>query len=76
MDQIDSEILRELEDQGLTISEGVAIDARLVKSASLSLELVLSLEYHRLARGQNYRKRISFGEKRINRFFHSGGIRY
>jgi len=34
MDQINSEILRQFETQGLTINEGVAIDARLVKSAS------------------------------------------
>ena len=34
MDQINSEILRQFERQGLTINEGVAIDARLVQSAS------------------------------------------
>jgi len=34
MDQINSEILRQFEKQGLTINEGVAIDARLVKSAN------------------------------------------
>lgn len=34
MDQINSEILRQFEAQGLTINEGVAVDARLVKSAS------------------------------------------
>jgi len=34
MDQINSEILRQFEAKGLTINEGVAIDARLVKSAS------------------------------------------
>lgn len=34
MDQINSEILRQFEMQGLTISEGIAIDARLLKSAS------------------------------------------
>jgi len=34
MDQINSEILRQFESKGLTINEGVAIDARLVKSAS------------------------------------------
>ena len=34
MDQINSEILRQFENQGLTINEGVAIDARLVKSTS------------------------------------------
>jgi IS5 family transposase len=33
MDQINSEILRHFEKQGLNINEGVAIDARLVKSA-------------------------------------------
>jgi len=34
MDQINSEILRQFENQGLTINEGIAVDARLVKSAS------------------------------------------
>ena len=34
MDQINSEILLQFEKQGLTINEGVAIDARLVKSAN------------------------------------------
>jgi IS5 family transposase len=34
MDQINSEILRQFEAKGLTINEGIAIDARLVKSAS------------------------------------------
>ena len=34
MDQINSTILRQFEQQGLNIHEGVAIDARLVKSAS------------------------------------------
>jgi len=31
MDQINTEILRQFESQGLTINEGIAIDARLVK---------------------------------------------
>ncbi len=34
IDQINSEILRQFERQGLTINEGIAIDARLVQSAS------------------------------------------
>jgi IS5 family transposase len=34
MDQINSEILRQFENQDLSINEGIAIDARLVKSAS------------------------------------------
>lgn len=34
MDQINSEILRQFESRGLTINEGIAVDARLVKSAS------------------------------------------
>jgi transposase, IS5 family len=34
MDQINSDILRQFEAKGVTINEGVAIDARLVKSAS------------------------------------------
>jgi IS5 family transposase len=34
IDQINSEILRHFEKQGLNINEGVAIDARLIKSAS------------------------------------------
>ena len=34
MDEINSEILRQFEAKGLTINEGIAVDARLVKSAS------------------------------------------
>ncbi|BBO73541.1 hypothetical protein DSCW_09580 [Desulfosarcina widdelii] len=34
MDQINSEILRQFEGKGLTINEEIAVDARLVKSAS------------------------------------------
>jgi IS5 family transposase len=34
LDQINSEILRQFEAKGLTINEGIAVDARLVKSAS------------------------------------------
>ena len=34
MEQINSDILRQFKEMGLTINEGVAIDARLVKSAS------------------------------------------
>jgi len=34
MDQINTEILRQFEGQGLSINEGIAVDARLVKSAS------------------------------------------
>jgi len=34
MDQINSEILRQFESQGLSLNEGIAVDARLVKSAS------------------------------------------
>ena len=34
MDQINTEILRQFEAKGLTINEGIAVDARLVKSAS------------------------------------------
>ena len=34
MDQINSEILRQFENKCLTINEGIAVDARLVKSAS------------------------------------------
>jgi len=37
MDQINSEILRQFEAQGLAINEGIAVDARLVKSASRPL---------------------------------------
>jgi len=37
MDQINSEILRQFEDQGLSINEDIAIDARRVKSASRPL---------------------------------------
>jgi len=34
MDQINTEILRQFESQGLIINERIAIDARLVRSAS------------------------------------------
>jgi len=34
MDQINTEILRQFELQGLTINEGIAVDARLIQSAS------------------------------------------
>ena len=34
MDQVNNEILRQFEQQGLTINEGIAVDARLVQSAS------------------------------------------
>ena len=34
MDQINTEILRQFEEQGLSINEGIAVDARLVRSAS------------------------------------------
>lgn len=46
MDQINSEILRQFERQGLTINEGIAIDARLVKSASrpISNDLIKELK--------------------------------
>jgi len=37
MDAINSEILRQFEHQGLSINQGVAVDARLVKSASRPL---------------------------------------
>ena len=37
MDQLNSEILRQFEAQGLTINEGIAVDARLVQSASRPL---------------------------------------
>ena len=37
MDQLNSEILRQFENQGLTINEGIAVDARLVQSASRPL---------------------------------------
>jgi len=34
MEQINSDIFRQFESQGLTINEGITVDARLVKSAS------------------------------------------
>ena len=37
MDQLNSEILRQFESKGLTINEGIAVDARLVQSASRPL---------------------------------------
>ena len=45
MDQINSEVLRQFEKQGLTINEGIAIDARLVKSASRPISNVQLKEF-------------------------------
>jgi len=44
MDQINSEILRQFENQGLTINEGIAVDARLVKSASRPISTTIKLK--------------------------------
>jgi IS5 family transposase len=55
MDAINSEILRQFEQQGLSINEGVAVDARLVKSASRPLsqdELKKQLEHRQTEEGQ------------------------
>jgi IS5 family transposase len=55
MDQINSEILRQFEHQGLSINEGVAVDARLVKSASRPLsndELKKQREHRQTEEGQ------------------------
>jgi transposase len=38
MEQINSEILRQFQAKGLSINEGVAVDARLVESASRPLQ--------------------------------------
>jgi transposase, IS5 family len=56
MDAINSEILRQFESQGLCINEGVAVDARLVKSASRPLsndELKKQREHHQTEEGQH-----------------------
>jgi transposase, IS5 family len=55
MDAINSEILRQFEHQGLSINEGVAVDARLVKSASRPLsndELKKQREHRQTEEGQ------------------------
>jgi transposase, IS5 family len=55
MDAINSEILRQFEQQGLCINEGVAVDARLVKSASRPLsqdELKKQREHRQTDEGQ------------------------
>jgi transposase, IS5 family len=55
MDAINSEILRQFEQQGLSINEGVAVDARLVKSASRPLsndELKKQREHRQTDEGQ------------------------
>jgi IS5 family transposase len=55
MDAINSEILRQFESQGLCINEGVAVDARLVKSASRPLsndELKKQREHRQTEEGQ------------------------
>jgi IS5 family transposase len=56
MDAINSEILRQFESQGLSINEGVAVDARLVKSASRPLsqdELKKQREHRQSEKGQH-----------------------
>jgi IS5 family transposase len=49
IEQLNSEILRQFEDQGLIINDGVAVDARLVKSASrpLSNDQLKEVREHR-----------------------------
>jgi IS5 family transposase len=59
MDAINSEILRQFEQQGLSINEGVAVDARLVKSASRPLsqdELKKQREHRNGEEGQRDKK--------------------
>jgi IS5 family transposase len=59
MDAINSEILRQFEQQGLSINEGVAVDARLVKSASRPLsqdELKKQREHRNSEEGQRDKK--------------------
>ena len=55
MDQINNEILHQFEAEGLTINEGIAVDARLVKSASRpvsndKLKRLKEKNMHRVAR--------------------------
>jgi len=55
MDAINSEILRQFEQQGLCINEGIAVDARLVRSASKPLsqdELKKQREHRNTEEGQ------------------------
>ncbi len=59
MDAINSEILRQFEQQGLCINEGVAVDARLVKSASRPLsqdELEKQREHRKTEEGKRDKK--------------------
>jgi IS5 family transposase len=59
MDAINSEILRQFESQGLCINEGVAVDARLVKSASRPLsqdELKKQREHRQTDEGKRDKK--------------------
>ena len=59
MDAINSEILRQFESQGLCINEGVAVDARLVKSASRPLsqdELKKQREHRNSEEGKRDKK--------------------
>jgi IS5 family transposase len=60
MDAINSEILRQFEQQGLSINEGVAVDARLVKSASRPLSQD-ELKKHREHRNREEGQRDKIG---------------
>jgi transposase, IS5 family len=62
MDQINSEILRQFEDQGLSINEGIAVDARLVKSASRPLSND-ELKKHRDKRNSPEGKLDKYGKR-------------
>ena len=59
MDQTNSEILRQFEQKGLSINEGIAVDARLVKSASRPLsqqELKKQREHRNSEEGKRDKK--------------------
>jgi IS5 family transposase len=71
MDQINSEILRQFEDQGLSINEGIAVDARLVKSASRPLSND-ELKKHRDKRNSPKGKLDKYGKRlKFSRDLHS-----
>ena len=60
MDQINSAILRQFEQKGININEGIAIDARLVKSASRQVsnkKLKELRQTHNTGEGRLYRNR-------------------
>ena len=76
MDQINSEILRQFEQQGLAIDEGIVVAARLVKSASRPLsqdELIKQREHRQTEDGKQEKNGKPFNPKRPSMQREAGG---